>query len=202
MTPLGAFALIALLSAVGCGEDDASAPLPTTGSSAGAGGAAGATAGAGGMMSAPVQCGATQCRAPSSPFAAFANLGIPLPQPAACCVDEAQAICGVKPSETATTCEPPAKADMRCPPLDLTALRNLAGGAVPVPQRINGCCIDNMCGIDGTLLSRGCVENASAKAQLGAIPLVGSMLPVPAARACDAPPLETDDAGVDDDAGL
>lgn len=110
-------------------------------------------------------------------------------------------MCGIAMSEGAM-CEPPAKPDGRCPGLDLSGLANLAGGA-PLPAMMTGCCIDNMCGLDGGLLGRGCVENSSARAQLSAIPLIGGLLRVPAARACDAPPppVVEEDAGIEDDAG-
>lgn len=191
-------ALLALLACVACGDDDGDQAHDDAGPRGAAGGSAG-SGGASGGPAAPVACGERECAPPSNPFA---GLPIPLPTPVACCVDEASGMCGIAMSEGAM-CEPPAKPDSRCQGLDLSALANLAGGAA-VPAMMSGCCIDNMCGLDGGLLGRGCVEYSSARAQLSMIPLIGTLLRVPAARACDAPPPPVqveEDAGAEDDAG-
>jgi hypothetical protein len=116
--------------------------------------------------------------------------GIPMPAP--CCLDETAEKCGIAASAGAT-CEAPAVADNRCPGINLGAAGGLAGGGASMV----GCCIDNACGQDGAMFGRGCVENSVAKTMLGGIPLIGSLLMVPGARACDAVP-DDHDAGVDD----
>jgi hypothetical protein len=65
-------------------------------------------------------------------------------------------------------------------------------------MEMTGCCTpDNQCGLDGAIFGRGCVENSAAQAQLGAIPFLGTLIMIPPARACDAPPEPTDeDAGI------
>ena len=61
-----------------------------------------------------------------------------------------------------------------------------------------GCCINNACGQDGALFGRGCVENSQVKGMLSAIPLVGGLIMIPPAQACDAPVSTGSDAGVED----
>jgi hypothetical protein len=56
-----------------------------------------------------------------------------------------------------------------------------------------------MCGLDGSIFGRGCVENGEAKSMIGSIPGIGMLLTVPPALACDHPALE--DAGAAEDAG-
>jgi hypothetical protein len=174
-------------------DDD---PSPSAGKSgAGSAGRSGspARAGTGGTAPAPLECGSASCVAPTSVLSAL-PLGIPAP--VACCVDEGAGECGSAESEGAT-CEPAATEDERCPGVDLSALGALAGAAAGGMQ-MTGCCTpDNACGLDGALFGRGCVENSAAQAQLGAIPLIGSVIAIPAARACDAPP-----APIDEDAGI
>lgn len=196
----GAVAMLTLVLAAssGCSSDDDKDedPNPAGGrsGSAGTGGRAGSTAaGTGGTTVEPVECGSGSCLPPMS---ALSGLPIMIPTAVACCVDEETAQCGSAESEGAT-CEPPAVADERCPGFDLSALGNL-GGAVGGGMQMTGCCTpNNQCGLDGAIFGRGCVENSAAQAQLGAIPLIGTLIMIPPARACDAPPEPTDeDAGI------
>lgn len=120
-------------------------------------------------------------------------LPVALPMPVACCFDGASSQCGV--SMSGATCEAPATADTRCPGIDLQALGGLAGG-LPIGNVMTGCCTAaGMCGLDGALFGRGCVENGEAKSMLGMVPLIGTLLPIPAPIACDHPPIDTD-AGI------
>jgi hypothetical protein len=64
---------------------------------------------------------------------------------------------------------------------------------------MSGCCVDDMCGLDGMILGRGCIENSQAQSALGAIPVIGALISVPPPLACDRP-LDVD-GGVED-AGL
>jgi hypothetical protein len=116
--------------------------------------------------------------------------------PVACCVDEASGTCGL--SMTAGgECNEPAEEDDRCPDTDLGAIGMLAGGAASGGY---GCCIDNQCGVDSSAFGGGCTENAAAKAQVEALPLIGALIAggIPAPQACDA---VGNDAGGGDDAG-
>ena len=144
----------------------------------------------------PVSCGTATCNPPSNPLSgllmAFGGGAIAgLPTPVACCLDESAGKCGVAASAGAT-CEPPAVSDPRCPGIGTGGLGGLAGGGNMV-----GCCIDNACGQDGALFGRGCVDNSQARGMISAIPLVGGLLTIPPARACDAPVTDAD-GGVDD----
>jgi hypothetical protein len=146
-----------------------------------------------------VSCGSATCNPPSNPLAgllsSFGGGAIAgLPTPVACCLDTSSGKCGVAMSAGAT-CEAPAVVDNRCPGINAGALGGVAGG-----MSMAGCCIDNACGQDGALFGRGCVENSQVKGMLSAIPLVGMLLTIPPARACDAPTTTTPDtdAGVED----
>jgi len=198
--PVGA-AVAALLCVSACGKDDAApAPTGTAGTSAGVSGSTAGTSGSAGSTTPPppqpVACGTATCNPPSSPLSgllsAFGGGVSGLPTPVACCLDESSGKCGVAMAAGAA-CEASAVSDKRCPGIDASGLGALGGGASMV-----GCCIDNACGQDGALFGRGCVENSQAKSMISAIPLVGGLLTIPAARACDAPPPSTEDAGVED----
>ena len=120
---------------------------------------------------------------------------ISLPSGVPCCQDASLGICGAAASEGAA-CELFAAPDTRCPSIDLGALGAAAGGAAAGPLNAFGCCTANgACGLDGSLFGRGCVENSEARALLGMIPLVGSLIPLPPPLACDRP---LDDAGTPD----
>lgn len=140
-------------------------------------------------MAASLGCGTKRCVAPPNLLAAFGFApGV------ACCVDAASSQCGSAVMAGAT-CEAPAVADARCPALNLAALAALGGGAVPTS--LNGCCTpDEMCGLDGALFGRGCVENAEIASTLSTIPFVGALFRIPAARTCDAAGMDTEDAGM------
>jgi len=122
-----------------------------------------------------------------------------LPMAVACCLDESASKCGTAAAEGAM-CEAPAVPDSRCSGFSLGALGAAAGGAASgLGALAQGCCTpNNMCGLDGSIFGRGCVENNEARSMLSAIPLVGTLLMVPPARACDAPPPAGDDAGAGD----
>jgi hypothetical protein len=187
-------------TSLGCGGSN-DRPLPKAGSGGGAAGHAGkagssaSAAGSTGSTGA-VSCGSSQCSVAANPLAGL--LGAAVPASVACCVDEAKGTCGTA-AMTGATCEPPATADPRCPGIDLGALAGLtamfgagAGGVM------TGCCVNNACGLDGMLLGRGCVENSEAKTALAALPVIGTLINVPAPIACDHPDT---DSGVED-AGL
>ncbi len=203
------FAAALCAAALGCG-DDAQEKEPDAGAAAGrgggggtSGGASGSTAIAGTPAPPPVPCGSTLCTPIPSPITGLLGMfgggaAVPgLPMAVACCLDEAAGKCGTAAAEGAM-CEAPAAPDARCPGFSLGALGAAAGGAASgLGALAQGCCTpSNMCGLDGSIFGRGCVENNEARTMLGAIPIIGTLLTVPAARACDAP--IADDAGTDD----
>jgi hypothetical protein len=177
------------LAVVSCGGDDDDDDGAAGSTGAGAGGMSG-SAGVGGqvggtggstMMMTGVPCGVTMCMGmsiPGLPPGAGGMFGALLPQP--CCLDASMNKCGQ--SSMGGACMPPPPppvTDSRCPPL------MVFGMSMP------GCCIDNMCGVNASLLGMGCLENG--KAAMG-----GGMLPImyPPPQACDAPPpMMTDDGG-------
>jgi hypothetical protein len=186
-------------TSLGCGSSKDDKPSPQAGSGGGAAGHAGkagsSSNAAGTGTSAAMSCGSSQCTVATNPLAGL--LGAAVPASVACCVDEAKGTCGTA-AMTGATCEPPAVADPRCPGIDLGALSGLtamfgAGGGA-----MTGCCVNNACGLDGMLLGRGCVENSEAKTALAALPVIGTLINVPAPIACDHPDT---DSGVGD-AGL
>jgi len=192
-----AFALIALLCSAACGshrdtiDDD---ERDRDAGAAGGGGRGGAGGGAAGSGPATLRCGRAQCAAPISLLSTFPT-GIPAP--VACCVDENKGTCGTAAAPGAA-CEPVAVPDSRCPGIDLGAL----GAAAPGGETMtSGCCIADACGLDGALFGRGCVENGEAASMLSGIPLIGTLIAVPPARACDAPPDMELDAGSEDAGG-
>ena len=197
-----ALVLITLLSSAACGthrdltherEDEDAGPADEAGRGGrgGRGGSGGTAGGAAGSGPVTVRCGSAQCAAPVTLLSAFPT---GLPAPVACCLDSGKSTCGTAAAPGAA-CEAVAVADTRCPGIDLGALGGAAQGGT---MMLSGCCIDNACGQDGALFGRGCVENGEAKSMLSAIPFVGTLIAVPAARACDAPP---DEPG-DQDAGI
>ncbi|HET6334648.1 MAG TPA: hypothetical protein VFG30_15605 [Polyangiales bacterium] len=121
-----------------------------------------------------------------------------LPVAVACCFDEAKGTCG-SAAATGATCEVPSTPDTRCPGVDLGALGAAAGGAAAgLGNLMTGCCTPTgACGLDGSIFGRGCVENSEAKAMIGAIPFVGTLLNLPPALQCDRPQ-DLNDAGTDD----
>jgi hypothetical protein len=205
LTLLTSCVVALVCSATSCG-DDSGDKTPTAGSSgagtSGGGGSSGSTAGAP-AAAPPVPCGSAMCTPrPSALTGLLAGLGMGaaalpgLPTPVACCVDEAKGMCGSAASEGAT-CEIPPTPDTRCPGVNLGALGAAAGGATAaLGNLMTGCCtLAGQCGLDGSIFGRGCVENGEAKAMLGAIPLIGTLIMTPAAIACDHP---VDDAGAGD----
>jgi hypothetical protein len=67
----------------------------------------------------------------------------------------------------------------------------------PIPGlNVATCCAPNgMCGLDGSMLGRGCVDFDTVR-----MGMLGAFLPVPAATVCD-PSLVDNDGGVDADGG-
>lgn len=208
-------AIVVCSAALGCGDDDdkkSSGNTATGGASgeSGSSGSGGDSAGAsGGGGSGPVgpqrvSCGDTTCYPPTNPLSGLlgslgnlGTLGNLIPMAYACCLDEGAGTCGISASESGS-CEAKATPDSRCPGVSLGALGGAAGGGMA------GCCVDNMCGQDGTMFGRGCVENTQAAAMLNAIPLIGTLAQLPGALACDRPMdhqndhdagVETEDAG-------
>ena len=192
--------LTALLcsAAVGCGDDEPG-PTPiagTSGGGSGAGGQSGGGAAGAPAPAAPVACGTAMCTPRPNPLTAFlGGMGqtAGIPTPVACCVDEANGVCGIAATAGAT-CEVYATPDTRCPGIDLGAAAGGLGAALGGLGQ--GCCTPtNQCGLDGAIFGRGCVDNGQARSMLSAIPLVGSFIMVPPALACDRP---VEDGGVDD----
>jgi hypothetical protein len=150
------------------------------------------------MTAEPVPCGSTMCQPPSSPLAALGGaipglgaLTSALPMPVACCLDSTAGTCGLAMTKGAT-CEPRATADTRCPSVDLGQFMAIAGNMG------FGCCTsDNLCGIDGSVFGRGCIEDAEAGAMLQSAGL-GGFIMVPDARQCDGT-LIVPDAGITGD---
>lgn len=200
------FLVIGFLGALGlgCGGDDSSsadtgegqAAADTT-SAAGTTNSAGVTNTAGGTAGTaataetmvppppePVPCGSVQCTPPTSPLAGLGAAGIPglgdlLPAAEACCLDEAAGACGVTAQGAA--CEALAEPDTRCPSIDAGAFGALLGNVG------FGCCTEeNLCGVDGAMFGRGCIENSQAGAELAAMGIGGFLTP-PAAKGCDEP---------------
>jgi hypothetical protein len=198
-------ALLCLGTTAACGGDDSDDSA--TEASGGSGGSA-ATSGTGGTPAImtppppmPVACGVTTCNPPSSPISGLASmfgggaLAGAIPQPQACCLDEAAATCGVS-MMAGGACEPLATLDPRCPKADLGMIGSFLGGSV------QPCCLDNVCGQDGKIFGRGCVRNSEVMSMLGPIASFG-MITFPPNQACDAPAATDDDAGVPDtDAGI
>jgi hypothetical protein len=192
-------AVALLVAAASCGTHRDSSRDDDDGDSGAAGRSTagrGGSGGTGGAVAPTVACGSKRCAAPQN---ALAGLGIPgVEAPVACCADSASAQCGSQASGAAV-CEPAAVADVRCPGVNLGALAAIAGGAAG--NMMSGCCTEtNKCGLDGALFGRGCVENGEAASMLSAIPVVGTLIMVPAPKACDAP-IDTAADGGSEDAG-
>jgi len=206
-----------LLCSFGCGDDSDSEPMAgteagggaagtTAGTSAGmGGGGTSGTAGSAGMDMTPeppmpVPCGSNMCNPPTNPFSGISEMfgdmipdvGGAFPSAEACCLDEGAGTCGL--TSEGAACELPAEPDERCPSIDAGFLGMILGNVG------FGCCVDNMCGVDGAQFGRGCIENSEAETQLGGQGL-GMFLMVPGPRACDAPPADDASTG-DEDAGI
>jgi hypothetical protein len=113
-----------------------------------------------------------------------------VPDAVACCLDPATGACG-SAAATDAMCEAPAIADARCPGIDLSALAALVGGLGDKAAAAKvGCCTQGgMCGCDGALFGRGCVENSAVKSMLGSVPVIGPLVKVPAPMACAEEPV-------------
>jgi len=163
--------------AVGCGDDDDSGNTSDAGDSGSAGedagndgggggapGTGGRTGGTGGMtMTAmPVKCGTSMCQSPGGGLIPPGFLA------AACCADEAKNQCG---SMMGGMCKPPPPVDTSCPSI-----------MIPVVGSVGSCCAGNgMCGLDGSLLSMGCVDYEMVKSALG---VLGGVITLPEAQKC------------------
>ena len=153
-------------------------------------------------------CGQSECMRPKNVAAQLLMgiTGLPMTgaETVACCLDEAAGTCSAAASN-GSSCDTVAVSDNRCPGVDLSALSNLVGGlGDSAMEAMIGCCTHDMCGLDGKLFGRGCVENAEAKRMLSAVPVIGPLISVPPPRACVAPShVDNDkpDAGVKPDAG-
>jgi hypothetical protein len=201
------FAIVLCVAGIACG-DDTGDKQPTTvilGSGGGAGyaGTVGSPVAGAPALPGPVPCGSSVCTPRPSPLTALLGpvgmgAAVPaLPMPVACCLDVSTGACGTAAAEGAM-CEVPAAPDTRCPGFDLGALSAAAsGGVAGLGNLMQGCCTPaGMCGLDGSIFGRGCVENGAARSMLSAIPVVGTLLMVPPPLMCNRP-LE-DDAGAGD----
>lgn len=150
-----------------------------------------------------VPCGETQCRAPKNVAADLLRgvTGFPMTgaETVGCCLDAASNTCSAAPI-AAVACDVLAVPEPRCPGVDLSALVALVGGLGPSAQTMLGCCTHGMCGQDGELFGRGCVENGEAKRMLSAIPVVGPLIKVPLPMQC--PAAMSGQAQTDLDAGM
>ena len=196
----------------GCHSSD---PVGVGGGAAGqAGTVAGTGVGAGSVSTAgmtapalpapipPAPCGQALCTAPKNVAAdllrGVTGLSMTGAETVGCCLDAATSTCSSAPAAPASgTCDVIAVPEPRCPGVDLSALVALVGGLGPNAQTMLGCCTQGMCGQDGELFGRGCVENGEAKSMLGGIPVVGPLIMVPATMVCPAAMSGSDaDAGV------
>jgi hypothetical protein len=163
-------------TAVGCGDDDDSgntsdagdsgSAVEDAGNDAGGGGAPGTggmSGGTGGMMSVmSVKCGTSMCMSPGGGLIPPGFLA------AACCADDAKNQCGTM---MGGMCKPPPPVDTSCPSIMIPALGS-----------VGSCCATNgMCGLDGSLLSMGCVDYAMVKSALG---VLGGVITLPDAQKC------------------
>ena len=141
------------------------------------------------MASVVVPCGANLCNAPKNVAAnllrGVTGLSMTGAETVGCCLDAVASTCSAAPI-TGGPCDVIAEPEARCPGVDLSALVALVGGLGPNAQTMLGCCTHGMCGQDGALFGRGCVENGEAKSMLGAIPVVGPLIKVPAPLLCPA----------------
>jgi hypothetical protein len=142
-------------------------------------GTGGAT-GTGGMTGAVtvknIPCGDTKCASTDTSMSGGMAAGGGMFMFAqVCCADAATSTCGTVAMADGS-CQKPAMSDPRCP----TAF----GGAVAA------CCVNNLCGIDGSLQGRGCVDLGALAAMFGNIPAqFRAMFMFPDPRTCDGTPL-------------
>lgn len=211
---------LALASQLACGGGGAeSAPLEKAemrvdagaGAAASSGRAADGSAGEGSASTASMlaanltlRCGAARCAPPKNVASELLRgvTGLPMTgaDTVACCLDADAGICSSAASASGT-CDAVAVSDDRCPGVDLSALAALVGGLGERAQEaMIGCCTHGMCGLDGKLFGRGCVENAEAKRMLSSVPVIGPLIRVPAPRSCADEPVsagQSDDPEVD-----
>jgi hypothetical protein len=155
--------------------------------------------------SASVTCGETQCGAPKNVAAdllrgvtGFSMTGA---ETVGCCLEAASSTCSAGPI-AGGTCDVLAVPEPRCPGVDLSALVALVGGLGSSAQTMLGCCTHDLCGQDGELFGRGCVENGEAKRMLSAIPVVGPLIKVPLPQQCPAAMSSQPQPHTDTDAGM
>lgn len=145
---------------------------------------------------ATVACGPSECMRPPNLAADLLMkvTGLPMTgaDTVACCLDEEEGVCSSAAS-VGVSCDVVAVMDERCPGVDLSALSNLVGGLFDSTQEaMVGCCTRGMCGLNGQIFGRGCVENAEAKRMLSVVPVIGPLINVPAPRACDLGEADSD----------
>jgi hypothetical protein len=154
----------------------------SAGSSAGAGGS---TAGSSSMTlprGPRTECGTFLCTGPMASLSSLFGGIVAMPQP--CCFDAEQGTCGYA-ANSGSTCEAIAVPDDRCPSIDLTASAGSTLAAQLGVNSVAGCCMNNMCGVDGALFGRGCIENSEAKVMLSGVPLIGGLVQVPDPQPCE-----------------
>ena len=122
--------------------------------------------GNGGAM-AVVFCGANVCVPPPSPVPGFAAQ--------ACCLDAFAGTCGTISASQPGSCEPPTKADPRCP-----------SAQTPLGSS-SGCCTNNACGIDLSAAGLGCVDTTD--------PMISMFLPGLTPMHCDGTPFRVGTGG-------
>jgi len=152
-----------------------------TGTMIGVGMGTGGATGTGGMSGNVVTvknipCGDTKCASTDTSMSGGMPMGGGMFMFAqVCCADVATSTCGTV-SQADGSCQKPAMSDPRCP----TAF----GGAVAA------CCVNNLCGVDGSLQGRGCVDLGALQAMFGNIPAqFRAMFMFPDPRTCDGTPL-------------
>lgn len=149
----------------------------------------------------PVMCGTSQCEKPPNVagdlLRGIPGLSISVPDAVSCCVDAAHDVCG-SAAMLGEACDVPAQPFPACPGVDLSAITALVDGLGDGAKRaMVGCCTHGMCGLDGNLFGRGCVENADARRMLSTVPIVGPLIHVPDAMHCPGGPQPDDrDAGM------
>ena len=120
-----------------------------------------------------------------------------LPPTVACCLDSELGVCGT--SDAIDSCEPAAEPDPKCPGIDLSALAAIVGGlGAATPSGKSGCCTHDLCGIDGHIFGRGCIENEEMTKVVNALPVVGPLIVVPGRAVCQSrrvPDPDAPDAG-------
>lgn len=186
-----AVVVLGALSLLGCSKKTATSTpdagkvaVGTGGTSSGIGGASGSSAGAGGTAGrAPmtsiaqnVPCGDNMC-AGSAPTMVSMTLGPNFMVAQPCCLDMASGKCGSVQTDMSCMGSPPP--DPNCPALFMGLL--------------TGCCATgNLCGVDATLMGRGCVDLKTVGTMIPA--QARSFITVPSPLNCDGTPVAMPEA--------